>query len=85
MNKKALSPLMATIILVVFALIIGTITMNLGKNYVDTLSPEGEDEVRSSIVISINDIDTPLKQLQIKHITGQISQEEYLEQEQGLI
>jgi flagellin-like protein len=83
MNNKALSPLMATIILVLFALVIGTITMNLGKDYVDTI---GEEETsQSAIVINMQDVDTPLKQLQIKYITDQISKEEYLTQEKTLI
>ena len=83
MNNKALSPLMATIILVLFALVICTITMNLGKDYVDTI---GEEETsQSAIVINMQDVDTPLKQLQIKYITDQISKEEYLTQEKTLI
>ena len=74
---------MATIILVLFALVIGTITMNLGKDYVDTI---GEEETsQSAIVINMQDVDTPLKQLQIKYITDQISKEEYLTQEKTLI
>ena len=43
MNKKALSPLMATIILVLFALVIGTITMNLGKDYVNDIGETKEE------------------------------------------
>ncbi|MBU0615464.1 MAG: hypothetical protein KJ601_05195 [Nanoarchaeota archaeon] len=82
MNRKALSPLMATIILVLFALVIGTVTMNLGKGYVEDIA---EETPKSSIIIDITDIDTPLKELQVKHITGRISEEEYLDQEQILI
>jgi len=84
MNKKGLSPLMATIILVLFALVIGTITMNLGKDYVDTIGDEEEPQ-QSAIVINLQDVNTPLKQLQVKYITDQISKEEYLELEKILI
>ncbi|MFH2027722.1 MAG: hypothetical protein ABIJ08_01155 [Nanoarchaeota archaeon] len=83
MNKKALSPLMATVILVVFALIVGTITMNWGKNYVSDL--KGEPIKRTSIVIDIEDVNTPLKELQIEYIKGEISLENYLQKEKELI
>ena len=44
-NKRAVSPLVATILLIVFSLILGTVTMNLGKTYIEdiaTLSPSKE-------------------------------------------
>mgnify|MGYP006293519257 CR=1 FL=1 len=86
-NKKALSPLVATLLLLAFALVIGTATMNWGKSYVDKIEdsqPEYEP-LKSAVVINIEDIDTPLKELQIKHVTGQISEEKYLEEEKGII
>ncbi len=86
MNRKALSPLMATLLLVVFAIVVGAITMSWGKNYVENLEhKEPVEKLESAVVVSIKDIDTPLKQLQIQYITGQISQEEYLEKEKELI
>jgi len=91
MNKEGMSPLIATILLVVFALIIGTATMNWGKSYVEKINTQdvnlnkNEETFKSSIVLDINSIDTPLKELQIKHITGKISQEQYLAQEKTLI
>lgn len=86
MNRKALSPLMATMLLVLFAIIVGAITMSWGKNYIEDLEhKEPVEKLESSIVISIKDIDSPLKQLQIQHITGQISEEEYLEKERELL
>lgn len=86
MNKKALSPLMATLLLVAFAIVVGAITMNWGKSYVEKIEvKEPVEKLESSIVINIKDVDTPLKELQIKYITGQISEEEYLEQEKELI
>jgi len=84
MNKKALSPLVATILLVVFALVIGIITMNWGKSYVEKIKEEPK-EFESAVIISIKDIDTPLKELQLQHITGKITKEEYIEKEKDLI
>ena len=37
-NKRAVSPLVATIILVLFSLLLGTVTMNLGKNYIEGIA-----------------------------------------------
>lgn len=86
-NKKALSPLVATLLLLAFALVIGTATMNWGKSYVDQIdeAPKGHETLKSAVVINIEDINTPLKELQIKHITGQISQDEYIMQEKSLM
>jgi len=87
MNKKALSPIMATLLLVVFALIIGTITMSWGKKYVEQISEEeptrefGSD----SYIIKKAQINTPLKELQIKYILGKITKEQYLQQEKNII
>lgn len=87
MHKKALSPLVATMLLVVFALVIGTITMNWGRSYVEKMKeePDVRDIFDSAIIISIKDIDTPLKELQLDYITGKITQEEYIEQEKALL
>jgi flagellin-like protein len=41
MNKKGVSPLIATILLIVFSLILGTITMNLGKAYIEDITEVG--------------------------------------------
>lgn len=88
-NRGALSPLVATILLVVFALVIGTITMNWGRSYVEKMKEEAAgpkiSSFESTVVISIGDIDTPLKKLQIRHITGEITEEEYIKEEKALI
>jgi hypothetical protein len=39
-NKKAISPLVATVLLIIFSLILGTITMNLGKAYIEGIGSE---------------------------------------------
>lgn len=43
-NKKAVSPLVATVLLVVFSLILGTVTMNLGKAYIDDISNNTQNQ-----------------------------------------
>jgi len=58
MNKKGVSPLVATILLIVFSLILGTVTMNLGKAYIeDIVQLEPEQEVSEA---SLNYIDNYL-------------------------
>jgi len=85
-NKRALSPLIATVLLVVFALVIGTITMNWGKSYVDKIKDDSDiEKVDSAVVISIKDINNDLKRLQIQYITGDLTKEQYIEQEKPLI
>jgi len=86
-NKKALSPLVATLLLLAFALVIGTATMNWGRSYIEKIEEEPQEyaPLQSAVIISIEDIDNPLKELQIKYITDQISQEEYLAKEKELI
>lgn len=84
-NSKALSPLVATLLLLAFALVIGTATMGWGKAYVGGIEEPKIEPLKSAVVINIEDIDTPLKELQIKYITGQISEQEYLTKEKQLI
>ena len=85
-SKKALSPLVATVLLVVFALIIGTATMSWGKNYVGDIPGDKDTQVGSSYVISRDDVkDDPLKKLQISYIYGDIVLEEYLDREKEIV
>ena len=87
MNNRAVSPLVATIFLVIFALIIGTATMNWGKSYVDKINREDQssEQKHGAIIIGAEDIDTPLKELQIEHILGRLSEQDYLQKEKELI
>ena len=41
-SKKAVSPLVATILLVIFSLVLGTVTMNLGKAYIEDISKDSQ-------------------------------------------
>ena len=58
-KKRALSPLVATILLVAFALVIGTVTMNWGRSYVEKIKeePEVKGVFESAVIISIKDVD----------------------------
>lgn len=86
MDKKALSPLVATLLLVVFALAIGAVTMNWGKSYVENIKEgTGSGEVSGSVIINLRDIDSPLKQIQLDYLTGKITKEEYIAKEKTLI
>ncbi len=82
MLNKALSPLAATTLLVIAALIIGTVTMSIANNYASVAPDEGPS---ASLIISLDNVDTPLKELQIKYITGKIGLQEYLQQEQQIL
>ena len=86
-NKKALSPLVATMLLVVFALIVGTATMSWGKSYVENIPNEDNTvSAGSSYVISVADVrDDPIKVIQIRYILGEITLEEYLKEEEKLL
>jgi len=46
-NKKAVSPLVATVILVLFSLLLGTVTMNLGKTYIEGIAKTEAPKVES--------------------------------------
>lgn len=89
MNKRAISPLVATILLLAFALVIGVLTMTWGRSYVDTgaeASPEDEGLKTGAIVISIEDIlDSELKLLQVQFLSGKMTQEEYLQKEKEIV
>ena len=77
--------MVATLLLVVFALVIGTATMNWGKAYVDKIGEEPEKKISASIVIDISSLDDDLKLLQIRYISGDITKEQYLEEEAKLV
>ncbi|HLC64568.1 MAG TPA: archaellin/type IV pilin N-terminal domain-containing protein [Candidatus Nanoarchaeia archaeon] len=77
MSKKGLSPLVATVLLVGFALVLGIITMNFGK----TLALE-EPAAESTITVSVASLDNELKQAQMDYILGRTNLEEYLAKEQ---
>jgi len=69
-NKKGLSPLVATILLVLFALILGTITMNWGKAYVEKLPEKPTASIEEG---------EPLQIVEIRYAKGEITKEEFTE------
>lgn len=84
-SKRAISPLIATILLIAFAVLIGTATMNWGKSYATNENIETRVPFGSAMIINIDKIDSPLKELQIKFITDKISLDDYLEEERKLL
>mgnify|MGYP001583429630 CR=1 FL=1 len=88
MNKFGVSPLVATLLLVAFALVVGAVTMTWGKNYIEKVQEQktGQlDVFKGAIIIGIEQLDDPLKSVQLQYITGRITREEYLQQEQELL
>lgn len=79
--KKALSPLTATVMLLAFAILIGIIVMNWGRDYVKVWSgieptpPSPESPVLQGMCGAEN----PLIILQTRYAKGEISTPKYLE------
>lgn len=74
MNKKGLSPLIATILLVLFAVVLGTIVMGWGKEYVTNLQ-----HVEPPTVSQNQICEDPLVILQVRYANGDITTQEYLQ------
>jgi len=85
-NKKGLSPLIATILLVFFALIVGAGVMQFAEDYVPD-APELSIQPSPGSYINIDNrlIDNGLKDIQIDYIIGRINLEEYLRREQEVL
>ncbi len=78
MNKRGITPLLATFLLIIFAMVLGSVVMSFGKEYIDTVPKLEEKPVQ----ICMTDVDvSPLQALQIKHINGEISEQEYYDLE----
>ena len=59
--------------------------MSLSKNYVNDNTDDKELLSSSMLIISIDEIDNPLKDLQIKYITNKLTLEEYLNEEEVIL
>ena len=82
MNKMGITPLLATFLLIIFAMSLGSVVMSFGKDYMASAEPISEDE---PLDVCETNIDLgQLKNLQILHINNIISTEEYLEMEKGV-
>jgi len=79
--KKVMSPLVATIILLACAIVLGTVVMNWGREYIDDLT-QIEPAASSSITpVDVQQICTedPLIILQTRYARGDITTNKYLE------
>ena len=89
MNKKGISPLVATLLLVAFALVIGAVTMTWGRNYIEKVQEQPKkdalDALKGAFIIGIEQLDDPLKSIQLQYITGKLTREQYLQREQELV
>ena len=84
MNTRGMAPVMATILLVAFSLVIGFAAMTWARGYESGAAQE-KTFAESVYVISITDVDTPLKQLQIDYLTRRISIDEYTALEKEML
>lgn len=84
MNKRALSPLIATVLLIAFAIALGAIVMSLGKNYIQSISTELQPAAPTD-VCKPGTTGDPLKDLQIQYINNQISRSDYISREKSII
>jgi len=85
-GKKALTPLVATFMLIGFALFVGTLTMSWGRNYVEGIKGEVSAAAKENVVlIELSTINTPLKQLQLEFLLGKMDEGEYLVLEKSAI
>ena len=81
LGKKAISPLVATVLLVAFAVSLGAVVMSWAKGVEATESEE--PEVADGCVVKTMPSE-PLKLLQVKYLRGEITKEKYFEQEKSL-
>ncbi|MBI2128673.1 hypothetical protein HYU07_00390 [Candidatus Woesearchaeota archaeon] len=84
MNKRALSPLIATVLLIAFAIALGAIVMSLGKNYIQSISTDLQPTQAAEICKTAATGDS-LKDLQIQYINNKISRSDYISREKSII
>lgn len=77
MNKRAISPLIATVLLVAFAVALGAVVMSW------TSGVEAEPGAGACVIGAMPS--DPLQQLMISYIKGDVSKQEYLAREKQLI
>lgn len=78
LNKRGISPLIATVLLVAFAVALGAVVMSW------TSGVEPEPAIGGTCIISTVPSD-PMQQLMISYIKGDISKQEYLAREKQFI
>ena len=83
---RAMRPLVATLLLIGFALFVGTLTMNWGRSYVEDIKGDVSAAARENVVlVELSTINTPLKQLQLEFLLGKMDEREYLVLEKNII
>lgn len=61
-NKKGVSPLIATVLLIAFAVSLGVVVMNWGKDYVETTATQTKDNADTDLACHL-DIDMGIKEI----------------------
>ncbi len=94
-GKRGISPLIATVLLVAFAVALGAVVMNWAKGVEDTETSVGaatspttqaaqtSSPSTSNCVIPAPVPADPLKQLMVKYLRGEITKVDYFTQSQG--
>jgi len=79
--KKALSPLVATFILLACAILLGTMVMGWGRDYIEGLSSIEPTGISPSSGLSVESIcvGEPLLILQTRYASGELQTAKYLE------
>ncbi|MDP7116490.1 MAG: hypothetical protein QF632_06475 [Candidatus Woesearchaeota archaeon] len=81
-NSRGMSPAVATIVLIIFAILLGSLVMAFGSDYVENLPDEGPK--KSTVCVKITGQD-PLKQLQVNYLEGKLSKSQYIAKERQLL
>jgi len=82
MNRRGLSPLVATVLLIAFAVALGAVIMSLGKSYVESIP---EEISTGDAVCDPTTVTDTLQLLQIQFINGEITKEQYISKEQQIL
>ncbi len=81
-GSKGLSPAIATIVLIIFAILLGSLVMAFGKDYVENLPA---DAPKQSTVCVKKISGDPLKDVQLEYIQGKLTRAEYLTKERAIV
>jgi flagellin-like protein len=81
MNRRAISPLIATVFLIAFAVALGAVIMSLGKTYVESIPASAA----GAKVCDSTTVTDSLKLLQIQYINGDITKEQYADKQKAFL
>ncbi len=86
MNKKALSPLAATVILLVFGLFLGIVVMSLQSAMITKIGEEKAETFGALVCFDPALMhEQPLKSLQLEFLKGEITKEEYIAKQKQIL